>query len=123
MKPNPVGWFELYVQDMERAKAFYESVFEVTLESLPGTEFEMWAFPMEMEKYGSPGALIKMEGCPSGPGGTLVYFSCEDCAVEAKRAAESGGSVFKEKFSIGPYGFISLVNDSEGNLIGLHSRA
>lgn len=123
MNPNPVGWFELYVQDMPRAKAFYESVFEITLEPLPGTESEMWSFPMDMERYGSPGALIKMEGCPSGPGGTLVYFSCEDCAVEAARSASAGGSVFKEKFSIGPYGFIALVQDSEGNLIGLHSRA
>lgn len=123
MKSNPVGWFELYVQDMPRAKAFYETVFAVTLELLPGTEYEMWAFPMEMEQYGSPGALIKMEGCPSGPGGTLVYFSCEDCAVESARAVEAGGTIFKEKFSIGPYGFIALVQDSEGNLIGLHSRA
>ncbi len=123
MNPNPVGWFELYVQDMPRAKSFYESVFGVVLEFLPGTEYEMWSFPMDMERYGSPGALIKMEGCPSGPGGTLVYFSCEDCAVESARAVEAGGTIFKEKFSIGPYGFIVLVQDSEGNLIGLHSRA
>lgn len=123
MKPNPVGWFELYVQDMNRAKAFYETVFRVALEALPDTEFEMWAFPMEMERYGSPGALIRMEGCPSGPGGTLVYFSCEDCAIESARAVAAGGTVFKEKFPIGPYGFIALVQDSEGNLIGLHSRA
>jgi len=123
MKPNPVGWFELYVQDMPRAKAFYEAVFGVVLEFLPGTEYEMWSFPMDMERYGSPGALIKMEGCPSGPGGTLVYFSCEDCATESARAVEAGGTIFKEKFSIGPYGFIALVQDSEGNLIGLHSRA
>ncbi|MEQ1843817.1 MAG: VOC family protein, partial [Verrucomicrobiales bacterium] len=73
--------------------------------------------------YGSPGALIRMEGCPSGPGGTLVYFSCEDCAVESARAAASGGNIFKERFSIGPYGFMALVHDTEGNLIGLHSRA
>ncbi len=123
MNPNPVGWFELYVQDMPRAKAFYETVFGVVLEFLPGTEYEMWSFPMDMERYGSPGALIKMEGCPSGPGGTLVYFSCEDCATESARAVKAGGTIFKEKFSIGPYGFIALVQDSEGNLIGLHSRA
>ena len=32
---NPVGWFEIYVQDMERAKAFYQNTFQVTLEQLP----------------------------------------------------------------------------------------
>ena len=28
MKSNPVGWFEIYVQDMRHAKAFYEAVFQ-----------------------------------------------------------------------------------------------
>lgn len=121
MKINPVGWFEIYVQDMERAKAFYETVLEGKLEQIPGPDLEMWAFPMSEEGYGASGALAKMEGCSSGGGGTLVYFKCEDCAVEAARAAENGGRIFKEKMSIGRYGFIALVFDTEGNMIGLHS--
>lgn len=121
MKNNPVGWFEIYVQDMNRAKAFYETVFAGKLDKLPATDLEMWAFPMDMGTYGAPGALIQMPGCQSGGGGTLVYFSCMDCAVEAARAASAGGAVFKEKFSIGQHGFIALVTDTEGNMIGLHS--
>lgn len=66
MKGNPVGWFEIYVQDMERAKAFYEAVFK---------------------------GLV----------------------------APAGGKVMREKFSIGQYGFIALVFDTEGNMFGLHS--
>jgi hypothetical protein len=27
---NPVGWFEIYVQDIERAKAFYQGLFAVS---------------------------------------------------------------------------------------------
>jgi predicted enzyme related to lactoylglutathione lyase len=81
---------------------------------------EMWAFPMSMEGSGAAGALVKMAGCPSG-GSTLVYFSCDDCSVEAKRAATHGGEVFKGKMSIGEYGFIAMVVDTEGNMIGLHS--
>jgi predicted enzyme related to lactoylglutathione lyase len=132
MKPNPVGWFEIYVQDMNRAKTFYQTVFQVTLEQLSPPpapehdpsdgEMEMWMFPMSEQDYGASGALIRMEGVPSGGGGTMVYFSCEDCAVEAARAAESGGSIFRDKMSIGEYGFIAIVNDTEGNMIGLHSR-
>ncbi|MES2596134.1 MAG: VOC family protein [Verrucomicrobiota bacterium] len=124
MKTNPVGWFEIYVQDMPRAKAFYEAVFDGTLEPLPGTEHEMWGFPMSKEQTGCPGcpgALIKMEGCTSGGGGTLIYFTSEDCAVEQGRVVAAGGQVSKEKFPIGDYGFISLVVDTEGNMIGLHS--
>ncbi len=123
---NSVGWFEIYVQDMPRAKKFYEAVFGVTLTSLDNpldSPVELWAFPMTQDTYGAPGALVKMEGCPSGPGGTLVYFSCADCAVEAAKAKTSGGTIFKEKFAIGQYGFIALVQDTEGNIIGLHSMA
>ncbi len=131
MKNNAVGWFELYVQDMNRAKAFYETVFEVKLESLaapPNTdgqdcdaEMEMWAFPMADNVYGAPGALVRMDDVSSGPGGTMVYFSCEDCASEAARVVQGGGSVFREKMPIGEYGFMAIVNDTEGNMIGLHS--
>ncbi|NLR75686.1 MULTISPECIES: VOC family protein [Leeia] len=122
MGNNPVGWFEIYVQDMPRARAFYEAVFAVKLDALEAGDMEMWSFPMDMAQYGSGGALVKMEGCPSGGGGTLVYFSSEDCAVEAARAAQAGGKVFREKMSIGQYGFIALVTDTEGNMIGLHSQ-
>lgn len=122
MSNNPVGWFEIYVQDMARAKMFYESVFGVQLVKLDSPEIEMWAFPMQAERYGASGALVRMPDFPSGANSVLVYFNCTDCAVEAARAASSGGKVEKDKFSIGQYGYISLVIDTEGNRIGLHSR-
>ena len=118
---NPVGWFELYVQDIERAKAFYQKTFQVTLERLEGPGIELWAFPMGMGLPGAAGAIVKMDGKDSGVGGTIIYFSCADCAVEASRAVQNGGGVHKEKMSIGQYGFIALVIDTEGNMIGLHS--
>lgn len=123
MASNPVGWFEIYVADMPRARAFYETVFGLSLESLnaPMPDLEMWAFPMAMDRVGAGGALVKMAGVTPGGGGTLVYFTCEDCALEAVRAEGAGGRIMKPKFSIGPYGFIALVFDTEGNLIGLHS--
>ena len=121
MRNNAVGWFEIYVADMTRAKRFYESVFGVTLEKLPSPEIEMWAFPMQREAHGAPGALVHMPGFPTGRNSVLVYFSCEDCAAEEAKAASSGGHIEKTKFSIGQFGYISLVYDSEGNMIGLHS--
>jgi predicted enzyme related to lactoylglutathione lyase len=121
MTNNPVGWFEIYVQDGARAKKFYETVFKTNLEVLKNTDVEMWTFPHDMSRYGAGGALVKMEGVPSGKNSTVVYFTCEDCAQEAALAKQNGGSIFKEKMSIGQYGFISLVTDPEGNMIGLHS--
>ncbi len=121
MKQNPVRWFEIYVQDMKRAKKFYEKVFAVKLAKLKNPGMEMWAFPMEMKGRGCAGALVCMKDVPSGCGGTLVYFSSENCAVEEARALKAGGKLHRSKMSIGEYGFISLVHDTEGNLIGLHS--
>ncbi len=127
---HPVGWFEIYVHDMSRAKAFYESVFQFKLEHLPSptpegedSGLEMWMFPGAMNPGlpGCTGALCKMKGCEAGGSGTVIYFSCEDCAVEAARVKTSGGSIYKEKMSIGQYGFIAIACDSEGNTIGLHS--
>lgn len=122
MKNNPVGWFEIYVQDMSRAKPFYETVFQCKLENLKSPTVEMWAFPMEMSQFGAGGSLVKMAGMPSGGNSTLVYFSCGDCAVEESRVEKAGGRIQRKKMSIGQYGFISLVFDAEGNMIGLHSQ-
>ena len=124
MSNNPVGWFEIYVQNMQRAKQFYETVLATKLDKLetpgPGVS-EMWAFPMRQDAVGAGGALVKMDGGPSGGSATIVYCSCADCAVESKRAPASGGKVMKDKFSIGQFGFIALVIDPDGNTIGLHS--
>jgi uncharacterized protein len=125
MDSNPVAWFEIYIQDMDRSKRFYEAMLQVTLRKLeaPAGDMELWAFPADMNGYGASGALVRMSGVPSGGNSTIVYFHCEDCAVEEGRVEPSGGRVERSKMAIGAYGHISLVRDTEGNLVGLHSMA
>ena len=124
MRMNPVVWFEIYVQDMARAQKFYETVLDGKLEKLgdpTDSSFQMMSFPGDMEKYGANGALVKVDGFPSGGNSSLVYFGCEDCAVEGGRVASAGGRIEREKMSIGEYGAIVLAIDTEGNMFGLHS--
>lgn len=123
MSRNAVGWFEIYVQDMERAKRFYESLFKISLKEIPAVVpgMQMWQFEGNPNVYGAPGALVKMEGVGSGGDGTLIYFNCEDCGFQEGLVKGLGGQVERSKMSIGQYGFISLVRDTEGNRIGLHS--
>ena len=121
MVQNPVGWFEIYVQDMERAKKFYETVLDTNFERLNSPGIEMWAFPRTIENTGTSGSLVRMPGFPSGGNSTLVYFSCADCATEAGRVVNAGGRLQREKISIGQYGFVALAIDTEGNMFGLHS--
>ncbi len=121
MRFNPVCWFEIYVQDMARAKAFYQGVLAVTLQQLNSPGIEMWAFDMDEQTVGAGGSLVYMPGMPSGGNSCMVYFSCQDCAIEESRVAGFGGQVVRPKMSIGEYGFISLAMDTEGNMIGFHS--
>jgi predicted enzyme related to lactoylglutathione lyase len=123
MNTNPVVWFEIYVQDINKAKDFYEQVLEVKLESLtpPDGELSMFAFPGGPENSGATGALVKVEGKDSAVNSTIIYFGCDDCAVEESRIEAAGGKVERAKMSIGEYGFISLALDTDGNMFGLHS--
>lgn len=122
---NPISWFEIYVDELERARKFYEHVFQITMQPMEGSgevgSPEMLAFPMSADHYGAGGALVHMQGLHAGGNSTLVYFSCQDCAVEEARVAGAGGRVQRPKWSIGKYGAISLVMDTEGNMLGLHS--
>lgn len=117
-------WFEIYVDDIDRATAFYETVLDTKLESLSDPTdggLQMRSFPGDMESYGAGGALAKMEGVKAGANSTLVYFGSDDCMVEESRVESAGGKVLKPKMGIGQHGFISICIDTEGNMFGLHS--
>lgn len=122
-KPNAIGWFDIYVEDLDRAAEFYEKICNQTLEELadPTGETKMKAFVGSMNSYGASGALVKSKFSKPGTGGTLVYFSVEDCNVNEAKVKKMGGKVLRPKFSIGNFGFVTLCEDSEGNCIGLNS--
>jgi uncharacterized protein len=81
----------------------------------------MHSFPTDMGSYGAAGALLRSPHGRPGPGGTLVYFSVHDCAVEASRVAAASGRLLRPKFSIGEFGWVALCTDTEGNPFGLSS--
>jgi uncharacterized protein len=129
---NPIGWTEIYVDDLARAKNFYESVLDIKMQPLPvpagmdaeeGSDeyFEMISFPGDMTSFGISGALVKSNMYKPGPGGTLNYFQCADCAEEISRVEAAGGKILQGKMAIGEYGFCGICVDTEGNHIGFHS--
>lgn len=122
-KMNAVGWFDIYVDDLERAVDFYEAVLGQELEKMgdPTGESQMMSFPADMSAYGAGGALTKAPFGKPGIGGTVIYFLAEDCAVQEARVEKAGGKVVRPKFSIGEFGFVALCLDTEGNMFGLNS--
>jgi predicted enzyme related to lactoylglutathione lyase len=123
---NVVNWFEIYTSDFERAKKFYSEVFKHELKDLPMSnenhpEMEYATFPSDANGWGASGALAKLDAVKPGYGGTLVYFSTEEINNELSRVEAAGGKIINPKMDIGEFGFIALVQDTEGNIIGLHS--
>ncbi|RKE94967.1 VOC family protein [Ichthyenterobacterium magnum] len=124
MKHNMVGWFEIPVTNMERAKTFYNTVFniEIQVQEFAGTL--MGWFPYAEGKEGASGSLIQQEAySPSDRKGVLIYFSSVDVANELSRVEAAGGNVVQPKTQISPeVGYMGIFIDSEGNRIALHSR-
>lgn len=128
--PNAICWFEIYVDDIDRAKKFYGAVLDIAFQDVPPAgdigDLKMSFFPSDPdpEKMGVGGALIQMAEARGGEcqsTGTIVYFPCMDCSLEESRVEAAGGHVHKSKFSLGEYGFCAICLDTEGNTFGLYS--
>lgn len=118
---NALNWFEICATDFDRARRFYETIFDEKLvdTAMPGGQMAMFPFDQEA---GVGGAITKMENCTSPGARTIAYLNVEgrlDAVVERTTAA--GGKVLQPRMAIPPHGFIALIEDSEGNVVGLHS--
>ncbi len=119
---NPVGWFDIHVSNIDRAKKFYGTVFNTQLVDLPIEWGKQSLFPFTPESPNISGALVeKADMMPNGSN-TVIYFETEDCIAEEKRIEAAGGKIVQPKMHIGEFGFVSIFIDTEGNTIGLHSR-
>ncbi len=118
-----VGWFEIPVDDMDRAKQFYETVFNVEIEIHNFGGVLMGWFPDRGEAHGAQGTLIKQDSYIPSKEGVLIYFMSDDVQHELDKVVASGGEIYQPKTQISPeYGYMAAFIDSEGNRIALHSK-
>ncbi|TNJ43447.1 VOC family protein [Tamlana fucoidanivorans] len=123
MKRNMVGWFEIPVSDMARAKQFYEQVFQLQISVHDLGGLLMGWFPFEEGKEGAAGTLIKQESYIPSQEGVLIYFMSDDVQKELDRVVAAGGKIYQPKTQISPeHGFMGVFIDSEGNRVALHSQ-
>lgn len=122
---NMVGWFELPATDIARAQAFYEHLFGITMSAMHYGGVQARSFPMHERAIGASGVLCAGDGYQPAPAGSglKLYFTAPDITAHLQRAQEKGGTVLAEKFSIGEHGFVGMLADPDGNVIGLHERA
>jgi len=119
---NPVGWFDIHVSNLDKAKKFYETVFNIQLFDAPTEWGKQSFFPFNHESPNISGALVEKADFSVSSNNTVVYFETENCTTEEKRIEQAGGKVVQPKMNIGEFGFISIFIDTEGNTVGLHSR-
>jgi len=121
---NAISWFEIPADDLDRAKKFYETIFEVSLTTMrAGPSGPRYAlFPVDPTQ-GVSGALAQGSGYSPSSSGTKVYLSGgEDLSAVLNRVDAAGGSIAVAKTLISPqFGYRGAFIDTEGNWIGLHS--
>jgi hypothetical protein len=119
---NAVNWFEIPVNDLDRARRFYEGVLGVELSRSDLGPLQMAMFPLMRDAPGACGALVKAEGYAPSHVGAVVYFTVEDIDATLAKVEAGGGRPLSPKTGIGEYGHIAHFEDSEGNRLALHSE-
>jgi len=123
MEYNMVGWFEIPVSDMDRARQFYETVFKINIHVVDFGGILMGWFPDRGDVPGAQGTLIKQDSYIPSQEGTLVYFISENVQIELDRIEKAGGKVYQPKTHISPeHGYMGAFIDTEGNRVALHSK-
>jgi predicted enzyme related to lactoylglutathione lyase len=122
---NQVVWFDMPVQDLDRAMRFYSAILGAPAEKqeFPGMAFAVLPHSEESDVSGCLTPMKELTADPPPRQGVLLYFNCEGRLDQAIAAVEpNGGKIVQPRHQIGPYGFRAVVLDSEGNRIALHSK-
>jgi len=119
---NTINWFEIPVNNFERAISFYESILDIKLARENMDDIDLAIFPAD--KKAVSGALIKADFLQPGDQGSLVYLNVEGKMDDViGRAQKRGSNLLFPKTNLGEPGYIAHISDSEGNKIALHSMA
>ena len=115
---NRVVWFDIPVQTLDRACAFYRGVLAVDVGIV---SFEQTSLAVIEHGDGNGGCLIPDAGAIANAG-VLVYLNADGRIRDAlQRVEELGGRIVEPLRAIGQHGFRAVILDSEGNRVALHS--
>lgn len=117
---NALNWFEIPVTDITRAKTFYESIFDIEMFTMEMMGMHMAMFPTQGPKSG--GALAKSPQHTPSKHGSIIYLNGNpNLQTVLDKVENAGGKVTMPKTSIGENGYMAFFEDTEGNLVGIHS--
>lgn len=115
-------WFEIPVTDMTQAVRLYGAMLDTKIEvaDFGGTPHGV----IGDHRSAVSGALVADPKRPPRRGsGTVLYFGPRDGVAPAlARAVEAGAKVVQPLTAIPPHGAIALIEDLDGNIVGLHEE-
>lgn len=118
---NAINWFEIPVEDFERAKKFYETIFGEEVVEIPFPHGKYGMLPCDMQN-GVGGGIVQGEGFTPSDKGTIVYLNGgDDLSIPLSKIEDAGGKIMVPKTSLGENGYMAHFIDSEGNRVALHS--
>lgn len=115
-----VNWFEIPVADLAKASAFYGAMLDckLNLTDFGGVPHAIFA---TTDPRAVGGALICDPRRRAMHGGTTLYLHATDGVARClSRAVEAGAKVIQPVTPIDPHGTIALIEDLDGNVVGLH---
>jgi predicted enzyme related to lactoylglutathione lyase len=121
---NAVSWFEIPVANFERAKTFYQKIFDFEMPEMDMSGIRMGILLHDRDGGGVGGAICFGEGYkPAGADGPKIYLTASpDLNAVLNRVEAAGGKVILPKTEIAPdMGHFAFFSDSEGNVVGLYS--
>jgi len=117
-EPGSLSWNELHSHDLDKAKAFYASVFDYTFDDMSSPEFTYFIFKRPSDEFGVGGmgtAGMLPEGVPSV---WLTWFAVASCDDAVAKVTELGGSVTMEP-NDSPFGRMAVVSGAQGEVFGV----
>jgi predicted enzyme related to lactoylglutathione lyase len=120
---NILNWFEISVNDIARAKKFYEAIFSIKMEESEMMGIKMAFFPFEMNGKLSGGLVQSAMHKPSADGAKIYLNGNPDLDVALSKIEAAGGKVTMPKTKISDeIGYMAFFIDTEGNGVALHSN-
>ena len=124
MQKNAISWFEIPVDDFDRAKMFYSRLFDYEMPEMPMGPSRMGFFLYDQAGGGIGGAIVKVDDFLPARQGSMVYLDGgEDLTTVLMRVEDAGGKVLLGKTLIAPgMGYYANFLDTEGNKVSLYSQ-
>ncbi|KAB2909774.1 MAG: VOC family protein [Ignavibacteriales bacterium] len=113
MANHLIAHVELPSTDLEKSKNFFNEVFGWELKEF-GKGYMLWN-----SRQGTTIGLRKVKDTVKGDT-PVFHILVDDIEDTAKIVKKAGGSVFKEKAVIPVYGYYAVIQDLDGNKIGLY---